>query len=310
MTAPDLDAAVARWSRRQHGAFSRTQVLAAGGTDGMIRHRLRSGEWLRLATGVYASPDVQPSWERQVMAATLVHAGPVAAAGSTAAVLYGADGFRRGRPQLLVPHIVRAANPLGRVRRSRHLLAADIVRVAGIPALTMERLVVDLAPTLERHSLGRLVDRGVITSKLDPEKLLDRAGAILRSGQRSTILVGDLLEERFTGTPPAASELEARLYELLDAAGYRGYVRQAVPPWFERARGGVVVDTLFPDKRFILEGDGRLWHPRLEQWERDLQRDALALAHGHVTMRVTWRMLTSTPHNVVRALAPWVPRVA
>jgi hypothetical protein len=310
MNERDVDAAVAGVSRRQHGAFSRAQILRAGGGDGLIRSRVRTGVWVRLANGVYASADVQPTWHRQVMAATLVHGGLVAAAGPTAAVLHNADGFRRGRPRLLIPHSASGHNPLAQVRRTRHLTPIDVAHVGSIPTLTMERLVVDLAPDLDRHGLGRLIDRGVITNKLDPDKLLDRAGRLLRPGRPATIMVAGLMAERFTGTAPAASELEAGVYDLLDAAGFTGYVRQAMPPWFEPALGGVVMDTLFPDHRFILEGDGRLWHARLEQWERDLLRDAVALAHGYVTLRVTWRMLTKTPQRVVAAAAGWVRRAA
>jgi hypothetical protein len=285
-------------------------VLAAGGSDSFIQRRVRARSWVRLASGVYASADVAPTWERQVMAATLVHEGLVAAAGSTAAVLYGADGFRRGRPQLLVAQNLRAKNPLARVRRSRQIARSDVIRIGGVPTLKMERLVVDLTPSLDKYKLGRLVDRGVILGKLDPESLVQRAGEILPHQRGGFGSLGEILAERFTGAAPAASELEAVMYELLDQAGYRRYVRQAVPPWFERARGGVVVDTLFPDDRVIVEGDGRLWHTRLEEWERDLRRDAVASAHGYLTRRVTWRMLTREPQLVIASIAPWVTRAA
>jgi hypothetical protein len=310
MKERDVDRRVAEYSRRQHGAFSRGQVLSVGGSDSFIQRRVGAGSWVRLASGVYASADVRPTWERQVMAATLVHEGLVAATGSTAAVLYGADGFRRGRPQLLVGQNLRARNPLARVRRTRQMAISDVTRIGGIPTLTMERLVVDLTPSLDKYQLGRLVERGVILRRLDPECLVKRAGEILRPQQGGFGALGDVLAERCAGVAPAASELEVLMYRLLDHAGYRGYVRQVVPPWFEQARGGVVVDTLFPDDRFILEGDGRLWHTRLEQWERDLHRDAVASAHGYMTTRATWRMLTKEPHVVIAALAPWVRRAA
>jgi hypothetical protein len=306
MGARAVDRAIAVFSRRQYGAFSRAQVLAAGGTDSLIARRLGSGTWVRLAPGVYASADVQPTWHRQVMAATLVHEGLVAAAGTTAAVLYGADGFRPGRPQLLVAHDLRASNPLARVCRSRRLLPTDVIRIAGIPVLTMERLAVDLAPSLDKYQLGRLVDRGVILRKLDPETLVQRAGELLDHLGGGLGPLAEVLQERWTGVPPAASELEVAMYGLLDRAGFTGYVRQAAPPWFPKARGGIVLDTLFPDDRVILEGDGRLWHAQLEQIERDKRRDAIALAHGYVTLRPTWRMITRTPQVVVAALNAWV----
>jgi hypothetical protein len=310
VTTADFDTALARLSRRQHGAFSRAQVLAAGGSKSLIHRRVATKTWVRLSPGVYALAAANATWERQVMAATLVHHGLVAAAGSTAAALHGADGFRRLRPQLLIAHTLRPGNPLATVRRTRHLVAADISRVAGIPTLTVERLVVDLAPEVDKVALSRLVDQAVIRKKFDPEKLLNRAGSIFKPGQRESVVLSELLAERWTGKPPAASELEGGLYEILDAAGYRGYIRQATPPWFEPALGGVVVDSLFPDDRVILEGDGRLWHARLEQWERDHQRDAVALAHGYLTIRVTWRMVTRSPSTVTAALAPWIRRAA
>ena len=50
---PVMDAAVARTAVRQHAVFLREQVLALGMTDEMIDHRIASGRWVRVSSGVY-----------------------------------------------------------------------------------------------------------------------------------------------------------------------------------------------------------------------------------------------------------------
>jgi hypothetical protein len=65
MTNHDLDRALARLARRQHGAFDHDQVTGLGATDRMIRHRIAVGERVRLARGVYALTSHPATWRRQ-----------------------------------------------------------------------------------------------------------------------------------------------------------------------------------------------------------------------------------------------------
>jgi very-short-patch-repair endonuclease len=45
----------------------------------------------------------------------------------------------------------------------------------------------------------------------------------------------------------------------------------------------------------VVEGDGRAWHTRVEDFERDRRRDQEAAAAGLLTLRFTWFQLTQEP---------------
>jgi hypothetical protein len=53
---------------RRNGWFTRADAVAAGYSDSELRHRVRSGQWLRLSLNSYVEPDQwpadEPAWER------------------------------------------------------------------------------------------------------------------------------------------------------------------------------------------------------------------------------------------------------
>ena len=54
---------------------------------------------------------------------------------------------------------------------------------------------------------------------------------------------------------------------------------------------------LFPEEKVIVELDGYEFHRTKESFERDRERDATTLAHGFVTVRITWKRLTDRPEK-------------
>ena len=85
-----LDEVVERLAVQQHGAFTRDQVLAAGGSPSACDRRLRSRAWVRSAeAGVYllrAQPD---TWRQRLMACVLAGPSGTLASHRAAAVLHG-----------------------------------------------------------------------------------------------------------------------------------------------------------------------------------------------------------------------------
>jgi very-short-patch-repair endonuclease len=81
------------------------------------------------------------------------------------------------------------------------------------------------------------------------------------------------------------SVLESKLYPLLDDPRLPPHVRQAPAPW--DPTGEERVDVTFPTMRWIVEGDGRAWHARVADFERDRQRDHKAQRIGWGTSRFT-----------------------
>ena len=107
-----------------------------------------------------------------------------------------------------------------------------------------------------------------------------------------------LVRDHDTYQPPM-SELERLLYKLLDRDELPGFTRQ-IPFTFEQT--AATVDAYIEAWQMIVEGDGRRWHSRREDFERDRIRDNAALAAGFVVIRFTYRMLKSDPEGCVRTL--------
>jgi len=97
------------------------------------------------------------------------------------------------------------------------------------------------------------------------------------------------LEKRGDGYVPSPGALGRKLQSFLGGIDLPEVLWEATPPWVEPGRQRV--DALIPDWTLIVEADGRAWHTRLADFERDRERDALALAHGYGTLRLTWYQL-------------------
>ena len=60
------DALVAALAARQLGVFARFQLLALGAEPTLIKRRLRSSHWVRLAPGVYGLPGHRDTWDQRL----------------------------------------------------------------------------------------------------------------------------------------------------------------------------------------------------------------------------------------------------
>ena len=300
MTARHLDRAIEALARRQHGVFSRRQALLAGATPSTIGRRLASGAWIRLAPCVYALPGNPPTWRRQLKAAELSVDG-AAICGRPAAALHRLTGFRPGRPEIVVPRTASARNPLAIVRRYQ---PGRLTVVDGIRVVSAAQALVDGSPRLSSQRLGRALDDLILDDAAELELVRDRF--LAARGRPGLGRLGELLAERGDGYVPSESELESRLRDVLVGAPIPPVVWQPALPWMaiepSRAREGGRVDGLIPDWRTVVEADGRRWHTRVADFERDHERDLAALRHGFVVARFTWALLTGRPHECTDAL--------
>jgi hypothetical protein len=119
-------------------------------------------------------------------------------------------------------------------------------------------------------------------------------------------LVQERLEEGWT---PPESELEAKLLTVLaGVVGTGPIVRQASLPW-RTSRSGRV-DVLLPAHRLIIEADGRRWHTRVNDFDKDKWRDNEATAHGYGVLHFTWVHLRDLAADVVDVLVRTIARSA
>ncbi len=293
------DRLVDEYASRQYGAFSLYQARRAGMSDTMIQRRLESGAWLRVVPRVYVLASSPPRWERQIAVALLSrHAAIVS--GHTAAVLHGYEGFRPGRPEIMVPEGANVRSPIARVTRSRWFHDIALTRVAGFRVATEAETLLVLSGRLPVDRLEVLLDdrltaHAVAVDDFEPIRRRVSGGRVRGSGR-----LFPLLDERAVDAwEPSGNELERYLDRLTEDPRIPPTSRQHRFRFTERE---AVVDRFIPAWRLILEADGRRWHTRRADFERDRARDNAAAAQGLAVLRFTWRMLTEDLDGCRRTL--------
>jgi hypothetical protein len=288
MVARSLERALENLARRQHGVFHRRQVLRIGFTKDMIKRRLRSGAWIRLpADGVYALPSHPGTWERQCMAATLsVPAGAVS--GLAAAALHRVPGFRRGRIQVVTRHDTTNRSGVADVRQSRTVGRFTIV--SGIRVVSLADCTVQVAGSVDAVRLRSMVGHLDRHHKHYLAELRDRQIALAASRLPGAANLRHVLARHLDERVPPDSDLEVALRDLVRSVPRVGSVvwQARLPFW---PRGVARCDGLAIEWPLILEADGRRWHTRVEDFERDRWRDNLANVHGYDVLRFTYNQL-------------------
>jgi hypothetical protein len=238
------------------------------------------------------------------MAATLsVPAGGVW--GRSAAALYEVPRFRPGGVELVTRHGTTHRSLLGIVHESRTVGRFTVVD--GIRVVSKADCTIQVA----RHlSVGRLRSMVGFLDRHDRRylaELRDRQLALARSRLPGMRRVRAVLGELADDDPPTDSDLEIALRSLVATiAGVGTVVWQAELPFWPR--GIARSDGLAIEWPLILEADGRAWHTRVEDFERDHERDNLANVYGYDVLRFTYDQLTHHINDCRRMLVAYVAR--
>jgi very-short-patch-repair endonuclease len=309
MSRHDVDRAIAKVARRQHGVFSIDQVRALGATKTMVRTRVEIGEWVRLARGVYALASHPATWRRQYKAAELSKPGS-AICGRPAAMVHGLEGAKVLRPELVVAPGTSVRSSIASVHEGRDV---PVAMVDGIRVTTLAQTLLDLLAHWPVDAVERAFDGALLAGVLDLAACEERADTLAGTRRRDLVTFAALIEARRAGTyAPPESELEHALLALL--AGLPSDVtveRQCPFPWWPT--GPSRVDFLIRSWRLILEADGRRWHARVADFDRDRWRDNTAQAHGYRVLRFTHAHVTQRPgevFNLVVGAGRWRPVAA
>jgi very-short-patch-repair endonuclease len=298
------DRAIERIARHQFGAFTLAQAKAVGHTDATVRQRLRSGAWIRKARGVYVLAAFPVTFEQRLMAATL-HKPESAVCGPPAAVLHGFPGFRRCKPEIVVPTHGSHVSPLATVHRSDD---TETTMMGRLRVVTATQALFDVAGRVPPSMLRRAAEDAIVRGIIDPDHLARRFDELepqVNHGIGAMRAVVALLTGR--GTVPPMSELEASMFDLLDELGVT-YERQVGFPW--RLPTPMTVDCILPELALIGEADGRTWHARMAAFHDDRRRDLAARAHGYETLRLSHPMLVTERAETRAQLLDYLERRA
>jgi very-short-patch-repair endonuclease len=298
LTAPEsasapIDAAIARLASSQHGVVSRAQLRDLGLADGGISARVRRGTLHRRHHGVYAVGHPILGARGHWMAAVLA-CGPTAVLSHAAAgALWDLRRSDTATVDVTVPGAGGRRRRKGiRVHRARSL-DGQTTTEHGIRVTTPARTILDLAATLDRRGIERLLDRAEDLRLGDvlPLDALARA----RTGHRGAHRLLAALDRHAPGTTLTKSDLEELFLALCREAGLP-------EPRVNDDVEGFEADFVFADHRLIVETDSWRHHKSREAFERDRRRDAIHAAAGWRTLRFTWRQIENEPRTVAAAV--------
>jgi predicted transcriptional regulator of viral defense system len=203
-------------AERRWGLFTTAQAEAAGVARKQLSRMASAGAIERVIHGVYRMPG-SPTQEHEAIYATWLALGgatapradtglaAVVAAGTTAALAHGIGAFFPGGYDFIVPN--RRGTRLPGVRlRTRTLERADVIPVAGLPTLTVERTIADLIEIGTDESLvaDALRDAARSDKLVAPGRLVDYLSPIAKRRKTTGRVLADNLFE-LAGVSPEGS---------------------------------------------------------------------------------------------------------
>jgi very-short-patch-repair endonuclease len=217
----------------------------------------------------------------------------------SAAQVFRFPGFDKNEVHVLVPKSLDHVCSIAQVHETRRF---ELVRpriMWGIGVVAPADTLVHIAPDLGFKRLAWLTDELLFGKRFDL-RALNNAFERLAPGCHGLQGLRAVLHDHAPGEPVLESRLEKRFVEFVTAYRLPAFMRQVNIP----GRDGrpARVDFLWPDARLIVEVDGRRWHARFADLDRDHLRDLHALSLGYRTARITWTMLNEDPATLAEDL--------
>lgn len=294
----------------RRGFIPRTDVLAVGDDDRLIRRRLASRTWTRVRNGAYCTT---PTWQaldpveqHRLRCRAVIHAHGDAVALSHVSGLLMHEGCEVWGIDLTRVHVTRRD---GRSGSSDHDVVhhedtgtTEVELVDGLPVLSEVRCVVDTIACGRLESGLVIADSALRAGRVSPEMLRERHLATRQNrGGRTVHLTLRLADKR------AESVGESRSRFLFWSQGLpQPEVQYVVLDADGRLVG--TTDLAWPAERLLFEFDGRVKYGRLLRpgqdpgdavWAEKKREDALRRATGFAMERATWADL-SAPTSTAR----------
>ncbi len=298
---PDLAALRALASMRG-GVFLSSDAAQTGFTPNIIRHRLRTGDWLTMRRGCYAeSPSsMTADLDRLQIAAALAVVGPGAVASHrSAAFLLDLDVGTQKSPIVWLTRPPTCRNGRhdkpGVIERAAQLPARDVMKVVALPCTTPTRTIVDLARHLSfadavAYTDSALRSKAVTTASLDE---------LLTAYQQWPGSIGARRVFNFA-TGLAESPLESYSRVLVEEAGLpRPELQQVIRIGNQFSYRA---DFYWPTHRTIGEADGRLKYADPTVLWAEKRREDHLRALGFQVVRWSWNDVFYSPYKLVTRL--------
>ncbi len=281
----------------QAGVLSAHQLADSGLSKDHVRRLLTTGQLRRVRRGVYAvaSAGSDPNFALWI---AIVSSGPAAfACRRSAAELWGFDGVESGALDVAVPP---GRHPRGAgVVRLIGITSQDVTTVAGAPATSATRTLVDLGAVADVDVVERAVEcalrRGIVSLGE-----LRAAADLTQSAGRHRLR--SVLARRPPGAAATESDAETIFQQICRRAGLPDPDRQVRV----RIRGRTYrLDYAWWPVLLAIEIDGAATHGP-GQLTADLRRQNAIVLEGWLVLRFSWAMLVYEPERVIAEIrAAW-----
>jgi len=280
--------ALAELAERQYGVVTFAQLRGLGFSKAAIGRASGASRLRRVHRGVYAVGHRALPRRGRCLAAVLACGGRAALTHASAAWLWGL------RPELPATIDVTVPRPGGgkhldiSLHHSSTLVAVERGRLAGIPATTVPRTMLDVAATGSAREANDVVEQAERRGLLD----LDAVDAMLgrRRGDRGAARLRRATE--IYRDPVFSRARSERLF--LAAIKDAGLPRPALNLWVEKWE----IDAYWEAERFAVEVDGWDAHRTRRAFENDhLRWEEMKLA-GIEVVPISARRIEEHPREV------------
>jgi hypothetical protein len=289
------DSTIIRIASQQGGLIRRDQATNVGLTEDQIDWRVSTGAWELVTNGGYRLLDL-PGREHLVRAAIAILPDATVSHFSAAA-FHDLTSVSTKAVSVTVASKTTHAFLDVRVFRNNDLAPWHRVEIAGLPATTLERTVIDLASVLSKRHMQFVVGDLLNARRCDVTGLTAVLDSVARRGKPGVGSMRSILDGEST-RDANETPLEQAGNALLVRAGFTNLAKEYPIPWMPLKR----FDIAFVAERIAIEWDSRRWHMLKDAFESDRQRDRLAMEYGWRVVRFTWRDVHDNPASVVETV--------
>lgn len=291
-------AAIRRLAEKQHGVIAHRQLLELGEGRGLILRRREGGLLIEVHRGIYALGHRRITREGWWMAAVLACGPGTVLSHFSAGHLWNMCGSRGSVEVLRRAGGVRDEGHRGVwLHQTRRLEPFEVTVERGIPAATIERVLLDLAARADAKRMERIFVQAYKTGRVSWPRL----ARVLERG-RGCKGIGKLRRIAQEVDPQALETRSVTEIDFLALCREAGLSAPSVNVLAE----GHLVDFLWPAQKVVVETDSWGHHGDRPAFERDRQTDVDLVAAGYDVHRTTYKMLERNPDpfldNVRRAL--------
>jgi hypothetical protein len=294
----EADRTLARTAAAQHGVFTYAHARAAGLTARQVDRRALT-EWDHVHEGIFRFPGAPLTHRGSLLAACLAATEPAAASHRSAAFLYELPGGRDDLVEITTRRWLRTKKPGLVVHESTRLSAVDITRVDGIPIVTAERLILELAGLRPYPDYVERVIQAARRNRLVTySSTLATFNRLARRGVDGVQAMRVALERWNPSSRPTDSDMEVLLIQALRAHGLPEPVAQFVV-LDDQGRFVARADAGLPQWRIVIEYQSKQEHSDEFQLAKDDHRRNAIIAAGYLPLAARYEDLRNGGDQLV-----------